>query len=41
MLMPSLVARTMSLFESQTCTSISSSPFSMLIAQMPLVRTLP
>ena len=31
MLMPSLVARTMSLFWSHTCTSISSSPFSMLM----------
>ena len=41
MLIPSLVARTMSLFESHTWTSISSSSFSTLMAQMPLVRTLP
>ena len=36
MLMPSLVASTMSLFWSHTWTSISSSPFSMLMALMPL-----
>ena len=41
MLMPSLVARMMSLFWSQTWTSISSSSFSMLMAQIPLARTLP
>src|SRR5437667_2296708 len=41
MLMPWCVARTISLRPSVTCTSISSSPFSMLIARMPTERGLP
>ena len=41
MLMPPRVASTMSLFASHTCTSISSSPASMLMARIPVVRTLP
>src|SRR6266516_838073 len=40
MLMPCRVARTMSFEPSVTCTSISSSPFSMLIARMPAERGL-
>ena len=41
MLIPSRVASTISLLPSVTWTSISSSPSSMLIALMPLARTLP
>src|SRR5438094_219361 len=41
MLMPCRVASTMSLRPSVTCTSISSSPFSMLMARMPTERGLP